>query len=400
MFLFYQHNLKSCRFVFDYMWEFDLNIHHPLFYLALLFALTSLILLLYYFIVFSRFAFSSTKKPKLSKKEEAVSIIICARNESHLLQKHLSAFLSQDYPNYEVIIVDDNSNDETEEVIKNFQQKNAHLRYLHLENENKNFFKGKKFPLALGIKEAKNDFLLLSDADCLPASNQWLRQMQSHFSDKTEIVLGYGKYKRTKGILNAFIRFETIHTAIQYFSYALIGMPYMGVGRNLAYRKSLFLENKGFSSHYHVISGDDDLFVNQTATSSNVAIEYNKEAHTISIPKKTWKTWFNQKRRHFLSGKYYKKKHKFFLQTYAFSLFVFYLSFILLIGFTYNIALVLALFIVKQIAYLIIVKKSMIRLNESKLLLISPLIEFFLVFLLPIIIATNRNKKTAQWKRV
>jgi cellulose synthase/poly-beta-1,6-N-acetylglucosamine synthase-like glycosyltransferase len=383
------------------MWEFDFNIQQPLFYLALLFALTSLILLLYYFIVFSRFAFSSLPKNKKEEyKTEAVSVIICARNESHLLEKHLPAFLSQDYPNYEVIVVDDNSNDETEEVIKNFQQNNAHLRYLRLENENKNFFKGKKFPLALGIKEAKNEYLLLSDADCVPASDQWLRQMQSHFSDKKEIVLGYGKYKKTKGFLNACIRFETIHTAIQYFSYALIKMPYMGVGRNLAYKKSLFLKNKGFSSHYHIISGDDDLFINQSSTSSNVAIEFSKEAHTISIPKKTWKTWINQKRRHFLSGKYYKNKHKFFLLTYAFSLFVFYLSFIILMAFTYNIALVLALFIIKQIAYLIIFKKSMIRLNESKLLLISPLIEFFLVFLLPIIIATTRNKKTAQWKRV
>ena len=112
--------------------------------------------------------------------------------------------------------------------------------------------------------------------------------MQSGYEPGIEIVLGYGAYKKYPGILNKLIRFETFHTALQYFSYALAGKPYMGVGRNLSYRKEAFLRNKGFSAINHIPSGDDDLFINMIATKTNTAIVIDKEAHTLSEPHKTW----------------------------------------------------------------------------------------------------------------
>jgi len=379
------------------MTEIEFDINNPLFYVLSFLTLLTIIILLYYFIVFTKLAFY--KKP-ISKphKEEAVSIIICARNEYHVLVKHLPLILTQNYPNYEVIVVNDNSDDETIELLKQLQNQHKHLRYLNLDNEKRNFFKGKKFPLAVGIKEAKNEILLLTDADCIPKSDMWLKNMQSHFNTKKDIVLGYGAYEKKKGLLNRFIRFDTIHTAMQYFSFTLLGLPYMGVGRNLSYRKSLFIKNKGFSSHYHILSGDDDLFINQIANKNNVAIEISPPSHTISIPKKTWNSWLKQKRRHLTTGKYYKKKHKLMLGLYGLSVFLFYLLSIILLSLNYNILIVLALLLLKLFSWLIIFKKTMIRLNESNLLLISPIIELIMVIFMPFFIATNKIKKSNTWK--
>src|SRR5205809_1099854 len=144
---------------------------------------------------------------------------------------------------------------------------------------------GKKYPLSIGIKEANHEVMLLTDADCVPASEHWIQKMQEAYHDGVEIVLGYGAYHKRPGLLNKLIRFETIHSAIQYLSYALAGTPYMGVGRNLSYKKDLFLRNKGFSSINHVPSGDDDLFINKVATKKNTKIIIDPESITRSIPK-------------------------------------------------------------------------------------------------------------------
>ena len=161
--------------------------------------------------------------------------------------------------------------------------------------------------------------LLLTDADCVPATEHWLYKMQDAFSNGVEVVLGYGAYKKTKGFLNKVIRFETFHTALQYFGYALAGKPYMGVGRNLAYRRDVFLRNKGFSSINHIPSGDDDLFINQVANKKNTTVVLDPDAFTLSLPKETWKEWMQQKRRHYSTGKFYKASHKFLLGLYTFS---------------------------------------------------------------------------------
>ena len=165
---------------------------------------------------------------------------------------------------------------------------------------------------------------MLTDADCVPASEFWIQKMQDGYDDDIEIVLGYGAYHKRKGLLNKLIRFETFHTALQYLSYALAGIPYMGVGRNLSYKKDLFIRNKGFSSINHVASGDDDLFINKVATKQNTAVIIDTDAITRSIPKTTWSNWLNQKSRHYTTAKYYKAKHKFLLGLYFATQFIYY----------------------------------------------------------------------------
>jgi hypothetical protein len=125
------------------------------------------------------------------------------------------------------------------------------------------------------------------------------------------------------GALNKIIRFDTFHTALQYLSYALAGQPYMGVGRNLSYKKAVFLRNKGFSAINHVPGGDDDLFINKVATKENTAIVIDKDTFTLSDPKKNFGEWFRQKARHYTTAKYYKPRHKFLLGLYSTRIFCF-----------------------------------------------------------------------------
>ena len=351
--------------------------------------------LIYYWIIFSRFAFYKKKE----KRESAVpvSVVICAKNEFVNLKKNLPLILTQDYPDFEVVVVNDASDDETIFLLEDLEREYSHLKVVRI-TQDLNFFSGKKFPLALGIKSAKNEHLLLTDADCTPAGSSWIREMASNFISGKDVVLGYGKYKKEKGFLNTIIRYETVMTAIQYFSYALVGIPYMGVGRNLAYKKSLFIESKGFISHYNVASGDDDLFINKVANRKNTQIEVHPESFTISPAKATFRDWWIQKRRHLSTAKYYKIKHKFILGLYSFSLFIVFLSFILLLIVKLSPILVVSLFVLRFFSQLLILKKSTDKLNENKLLLISPLIEVLLLGIYPVIVIANLISKQSKWK--
>ncbi len=241
-----------------------------------------------------------------------VSIIICARNEDLNLKKNLPQIFSQDYPNFEVIVVDDNSEDGTTEYLFFLAQKEPRLKRTKTGTA-RAMMAGKKFPLTLGLKAAANDLVVLTDADCYPATNQWLKNIVAGFQQNKEIVLGYGAYEKQPGFLNKRIRYETVLSAINYLSFALAKFPYMGVGRNLAYNKQLFFNNNGFFEHRNIPSGDDDLFINKVATKRNSQIVINPDSFTYSSPKETWEEWYEQKTRHISTAKYYKFKHKFIL---------------------------------------------------------------------------------------
>ena len=275
-----------------------------------------LIQIFYYLYFFLRLATYSAKE-RTSSQEYPLSVIICARDEAANLAKNLPGILVQDYSTtHELIVVNDNSVDESKFILKEFAQTFKNLTILPLSQEAIGI-PGKKFPLSMGIRSARHEIVLLTDADCIPASEHWMQKMQSAYMPETEVVLGYGAYHKKPGLLNKLIRFETFHSALQYFSYALAGSPYMGVGRNLSYRKELFLRNKGFSAINHIPSGDDDLFINMVANKHNTAIMINKEAHTLSEPPLTWRRWMNQKNRHYTTAKYYKPLHKFLLGMYS-----------------------------------------------------------------------------------
>jgi poly-beta-1,6-N-acetyl-D-glucosamine synthase len=261
---------------------------------------------LWWTVVVGRFVLFFSRKRRLKSQfaveKPAVSVIICARNEAKNLQKNLPYILEQIYPKFEVLVVNDASDDETESILVDFSKKYAHLRILNI-SEKKNL--GKKTALAAGIRAAKNDWLLMTDADCEPASEFWIEKMAANFSPTKKLVLGYGPYRSDSTFLNQWIRFETVRSAINYFAFARWGMPFMGVGRNLAYHKSLFESSGGFASHANLASGDDDLFVTSAATISNTTICLEPSAFVFSDAKKTWSDYQTQKSRHFTTGRHY-----------------------------------------------------------------------------------------------
>jgi len=345
---------------------------------------------------FVRFAFY--KKPKAdSSRQHAVSVVICARDEAQNLTENLPLVLQQGYPStYEVVAVNDNSFDDSKYVLEYLSKPFRHLRPVELQQEAR-LIQGKKFPLSIGIKEAKYELLLLTDADCRPSSPNWIESMQSGFRNEKEVVLGYGPYEKAPGLLNKLIRFETFLTALNYFSFALAGVPYMGVGRNLAYKKSLFLKNKGFSQHNQLPGGDDDLFINRVATKHNTTIVIDQDAFMYSTAKKSWKNWRQQKTRHYSTSRHYKKSHQFLLGLQSFSHFLFYPLLVLSIIFT-NWWLPLAVYGGRLILQGMIYYRSMNKLKENDLFWIYPLLDIWQWLYYLLFADTLLRKPQSFWK--
>jgi poly-beta-1,6-N-acetyl-D-glucosamine synthase len=336
----------------------------------------------------------------LKEAYPAVSVIICAKNEFHNLEKFLPIVLEQDYPDFEVILVNDFSQDESYFLLKSLEEKYSHFKVIHLR-ENVNFFEGKKLALAVGIKSAKNNIVLLTDADCKPSGENWIKSMCSQFSDHTEIVIGYGGYIVMPGLLNKLIRFDTLSIAMQYMGMALAGSPYMGVGRNLAYKKDLFFKTGGFTSHYRVKSGDDDLFVNQASTKKNTAINLHPDGMTFSEPKKSFSSWFSQKKRHLSTGKYYMTSDKIRLGIQVFSNSMFYILFIacmVLIQSPLFLILVLGIFVIRTISLVLLYYNAGKRFMERKLFLYSPIFDVVFLFLNPVFALSNLFYRKNKWK--
>ncbi|MCC6371408.1 MAG: glycosyltransferase [Bacteroidia bacterium] len=331
-----------------------------------------------------------------ASSNEAVSVIICAKNEDENLTEFLPKVLTQDYPDFEVIVVNDCSWDNTEHVIDEFSKIFPNLRKANIK-EDAYYKHGKKFAILVGIKAAKHNRLLFIDADCYPSSDNWLKEMVLGFSVEKEIVLGYGAYEKQTGFLNKLIRFDAFIIAMQYLSAAIKGKAYMGVGRNMAYTKELFFNEKGFSRHYHINSGDDDLFVNQAATKTNVNVCVSNEAITYSKAKKTFKDWRIQKARHLTTSPLYSSGSKTKLAFNYFSQYFFYSSLLMLFLSVQTLILIPILVILKSIVQLVVLNKACSKFNEKDLLAGSVLYELILLFIYPIFHLTKLFYKPGKW---
>jgi glycosyltransferase involved in cell wall biosynthesis len=299
------------------------------------FLIAATIQFVYLLFIFGRLSFFPPLVASVDSEEvvaEGVSIVVAARNELKNLKKLLPLLAAQQYPKFEILIVNDRSTDGTPSYLRKMMNLYPNLRTVTIKYT-PDHVTGKKYALTLGIKVAKYDIILLTDADCIPASPHWVQRMTLplRLDRDKQIVLGYGSYTKQRGLLNRLIQFETLLTAVQYQSFALWNAPFMGVGRNLAYRKNFFLEKKGFRGHWHINGGDDDLLVNRYANSQNAAVVIHPDSITVSMPKNNWKELFTQKIRHFHAGKYYKFSSKLKLGLYAFSHLLFWISGIFLL---------------------------------------------------------------------
>jgi cellulose synthase/poly-beta-1,6-N-acetylglucosamine synthase-like glycosyltransferase len=256
---------------------------------------------------------------------------------------------------------------------------------------------GKKLPITLGIKGAKYEHLLFTDADCKPASNDWLRSMASHFVPGKELVLGYGPYTKEKGFLNRVVRFDTAWIGVSYFSMALTKLPYMGVGRNLAYTKSLFEKVHGFKSHYALPSGDDDLFIQEAAHNGNYSINLDNKSYCYSDPSSSWSSWLRQKTRHYSTSGKYNVIKKVMLGIYPFTLLMLTISFVILMFDTDFRWLTLSAFLFTILLKWWIQGKCFNKLKENSFVRFLPLWDLFYTFLIPVIYYSTEKKGTNRW---
>jgi len=372
------------------------NIHPIIYFISIVYLISFIIQLFYWLFIYPKALV--IKKTSETSPLPPVSVIICARNEKENLKNNLSEIVKQDYPDFEVIVVNDASTDDSDSVLANYKLKYPHFNYTNID-ENINFYHGKKLALTVGIKAAKNELLVLTDADCFPKSKFWLQTIASTFKPGTDIVLGYGGYELKKGFLNKIIQYDTLMVAIQYLGMAAFGFPYMGVGRNLAYRKSVFIKNKGFASHANILSGDDDLFINEVACKQNTSINFSSDGQILSKPKEKINDWLIQKKRHLTTGKHYKLKDKILLGLeYGSKLFL-YLTFILLLILNKYLYIVLSLFILRIIIQLIIQKLYMKKLEIKNILLFSPFFDMLIPLINLYLLFTNYlSQRNTKWK--
>ena len=332
-----------------------------------------------------------------TRSSEPVSIIICARNEDDNLTEFLPKVLVQDYPDFEVVVVNDCSIDSTENVIDEFAKIFPNLKKVTIKEDD--YYKhGKKFAVMVGIKGAKYENLLFTDADCFPANENWLKEMSAGFVNKREIVLGYGAYKKEAGFLNKIIRFDTFLIALNYLSAAIKGKAYMGVGRNLAYKKDLFYKQKGFSKHYHITSGDDDLFINQACTNENTNVALSHDAITYSLAKTNFSEWKRQKQRHLTTAPHYNSSSKTKITLGYMSQYAFHFLFLSLFLFKTTMLAALVGLVLKICIQMIIFKKASEKLNEKDLWALAFFYEIVLLTVYPIFHISKMFHKPNKWK--
>ena len=335
-------------------------------------------------------------------EQPPVSVIICAKDEADNLRKFLPFVLAQEYPDFEVIVINDGSTDETDILLRDLCKEHPQLKTTFVPTGANNL-STKKLGLTLGIKAAKNELLLFTDADCMPEDKVWIARMARNFTNETDFVLGYGAYFKKDGFVNQLITYDTLFIALQYMGMAIAQKPYMGVGRNMAYRKQIFFNQKGFASSLHLTSGDDDLMVNKAATSKNTRVEISPDSVTWSEPNTTYKAWFVQKERHLSVSSYYKGSSKFLLSLEPITRGLFYASIIatVLVGNFISIITASVLFLLRYLTQLLVFNSSSKHFGGQKYIFTLPVFDIFLPLVSLYILTIGRitsKGKAVRWK--
>jgi glycosyltransferase involved in cell wall biosynthesis len=352
--------------------------------------------LFYYLGIFSKFAFA--KPQSVTPKRIPVSVIVCAKNEAEKVKEFIPILATQDYPDYEIVLIDDASSDETLDIFEAFEKQYSNIRLVKVEN-NEAFWGNKKFALTLGIKAARKEYLLFTDADCYPSNKNWITNMTSQFTMSKTIVLGYGAYEKVKkSFLNKIIRFDNMLTATQYFSWAKAGFPFMGEGRNMAYKKEEFFKVNGFIDHMNIRTGEDSLFINQAANKKNTTVCYTPDSFTYCEAKHSFKDWFQQKRRSVFSATFFKPFDQFQLRLFYLSQLSFIILAIVLAALQYNWMFLVPVIVFRYLITWLTIGYSAAKLKEKDTVYWYPVIEIILTFTQLNVFFTNLFSKPVHWK--
>lgn len=365
--------------------------------ILIIFLIAAGIQVLYYALVFLRVGFIHASS-FVSEQLPPVSVVICARNEAENLKRFLKVILIQQYPQFEVILVNDRSTDNTIDVIVDYYTRNTNVRVVNIPPEEKTDYAGKKYALKKGIELAQFETIVVTDADCRPASTHWLAHLVSSYGSSTNIVLGYSPFEKGKGLLHKFFRYENFMTAMQYIGFAKAGLPYMGTGRNMSYKKSLFDKSDALERNKHLPTGDDDLFINSVARGGNTEVCISRNAFMYTAAPSTFTQWLNQKRRHLRSGFKYRLHHKLLLFLLPLATLVFYLLFpvLLVMGIQFNI--VMATFATTLLLKLLLSFSVYSKLEAEELRFLSPLLDVFYIGYLLIVFFLILLKPKNNWK--
>lgn len=349
-----------------YFHSFLLELNHPLTFFLLAVVLFAFLHQVYFYF---RYIIKGGKiSPSIENSAEdtpPVSVVVCAHNEYNNLQDYLTILLNQDYPCYEVIVVDDSSEDGSDLLLERWSRQYPNLYHTFVPRGAR-VLSSKKLALTIGIKAANHEHVLLTDADCRPESRYWIREMVKGFNtSQIEVVLGFSPYFEKKGLLNRLIGYDTLFNGLQYMGMARAGKPYMGVGRNLAYKRSTFFSTNGFKGLLGNQAGDDDLFINRVATRHNTNVICNRESIIWSEPKTTWREWFHQKRRHLSVSPHYRTSSKLRLFLEPFSRGMLYVGVLssVIWGSIEIISVALTLFLLRFLTQLILINVASHRLG-------------------------------------
>ena len=313
-----------------------------------------------------------SKKEKKETDTPPLSVILVAKDAASDLQKNLPAILEQDYPEFEVIVIyEQSADDNCEDVLKLLQEKYPHLHHSFIPDSAR-YISHKKLGITMGIKASHYDWLVFTEPNCRPESNQWLRKMARNFTSNTDIVLGYSNYEKTKGWFNRKITFDTMLNSMRQLGRAIGGHPYTGCGRNLAYRKSLYYNQKGFASHLNLQRGEDDLFVNRTANKKNTRIETSPESIVRITAPHFKKNWAEDKLSYNMTSHYFKGISRYVMGFETCSRLLFFLAIIACLVYGIwiqdwiTVGIASFLWLIRFILLLVVFRKTSITLGERK----------------------------------
>ena len=374
--------------------------------LLIILLISFVLLSLYYGLFYLRIALYKGKKYPKNTKKPGVSVVLTVRNEYETLRDNLVYLLEQDYPDFEVIVIDHVSKDYTGFILKTYKENYPNLKVVEFLQD-VNMFQNKKFPLSIGIKSAQNDIILLTECTCVPKSFTWISEMMENYRPDTDFVMGYSGVKSQKGLLNAFIQYDNLAYTASSFGYALLGNPYTACGKNLAYRKSFFFQKGGFIKHYHIPNGDDDIFVNENATRKNMSVCLTKDSYVLSEPKTSFKAWCQQKRKRVSTQIFYSAWDKILLMIYPLCVALFYGAIATIMATSISMAtpfcvltyLLAGILVLKLAWQILCCHKLEHKLQGGKVSYFAPLFEIYFVVMNTIMYISALKGKSKRWKQ-